>query len=364
MKKYLFLPLMAMILFSFITSCNNQPKAMNERTHLVDTVGFAQYSWQMDSLMNRIKEYQWNLQDESILKLNPAPAKAVVCPHDDYTYVGYLYPATLSQIKAKRVILFGVAHKAAKLHLENQIIFDTYSSWKGPYGKVKVSGLREKIMKNLPKDDYMVNDSMQSIEHSVEAEIPWLQYFNHDVEIVSILVPAMPFDRMEKIANDLSKAIKEATASENLKWGTDYAFVISTDAVHYGDEDWGGKNYAFMGTSDSSYAKVKAHEHELMQLISGNVATDSIHKFCQSTVQAGNFREYKWTWCGRYSVPLGVLTVDDLNKSLFGKPIHGQPIGYSTSIERKPIPVSDLHMGTTAPANKHHWVGYAAVKYN
>ncbi|MBE0651205.1 MAG: AmmeMemoRadiSam system protein B [Bacteroidales bacterium] len=364
MKRYLFLSMMAMILFGFITSCKNQPKTMNERTQLVDTVGFAQYPWQMDSLMNRIEKYQWNLLDESVIKLNPEAAKAVVCPHDDYTYVGYLYPATLSQIKAKTVIIFGVAHKAAKLQLENQIIFDSYSSWKGPFGKVKVSDLREKIMAGLPKDDYMVNDSMQSIEHSVEAEIPWLQYFDHNVEIVSILVPAMPFDRMEQIAKDLSKAIKEATASENMTWGKDYAFVISTDAVHYGDQGWGGSNYAFMGTSDSSYVNVKAREHELMQLISGNVSSDSIHKFCEMTVQADNFRNYKWTWCGRYSVPLGVLTANDLNESLFGKPILGQPVGYSTSIERDPIPVSDLRMGVTAPANKHHWVGYAAVKYN
>ncbi len=364
MKKYLFLPLTVMILFSFITSCNNQPKVMSERTHLVDTVGFAQYPWQLDSLMNRIKEYQGNLLDESVIKLNPEPAKAVVCPHDDYTYVGYLYPATLSQVKAKRVILFGVAHKAAKLHLENQIIFDSYSSWKGPFGKVKVSDLRDKIMAHLPKDDYMVNDSMQSIEHSVEAEIPWLQYYDHDVEIVSILVPAIPFERMEKIAKDLSEAIKETAASKNLQWGKDYTFVISTDAVHYGDEGWGGSNYAFMGTSDSSYDKVKAREHELMRLVSGDVSPDSIHKFCQMTVQADNFRNYKWTWCGRYSVPMGVLTVNDLNESLFGKPIQGQPIGYSTSIERKPIPVNDLRMGITAPANRHHWVGYAAVKYN
>lgn len=29
-----------------------------------------------------------------------------------------------------------------------------------------------------------------------------------------------------------------------------------------------------------------------------------------------------------------------------------------------PIPVSDLRMGVTAPANNHHWVGYGSVKYN
>lgn len=44
------------------------------------------------------------------------------------------------------VILFGVAHKARQLNLENLVAFDSYDCRKGPYGDVKVSGLREEIM--------------------------------------------------------------------------------------------------------------------------------------------------------------------------------------------------------------------------
>jgi AmmeMemoRadiSam system protein B len=364
MKKNTLFLIFLLVLTFFINACKNPMSTMKERTHLVDTVGFAQYPWQIDSLLNRIDQYQGDVLKKRTETLGTDPAKAVVSPHDDYTYVGYLYPATLSQVKAKTVILFGVAHKAAKLHLENQLIFDSFDTWKGPYGKIKVSPLREKIMKLLPKEDFQVNDSMQSIEHSVEAELPWLQHYNRQVEIVSILVPAMPFERMEKIAKDLSAAIEKVAQSENLSWGKDFAFVISTDAVHYGDEGWGGKNFAFYGTACTSYKDAKGHEMEILHDIAGYLSPGKIHDFCRMTVEENDFRKYKWTWCGRYSVPLGLLTVNDLNESLYKAPIKGQVIGYSASIEHEPIPVSDLKMGVTAPANDHHWVGYAALKYN
>ncbi len=361
-KQILFL---FVIIFTLVTldSCKNMTHKTKIRSHLVDTVGFAQYPWQMDSLMNRIKKYQGEQLENRTKYLSKKTTKAVLCPHDDYSYVGFLYPATLEQIKAKTVIIFGVAHKAGKLHLENQIIFDSYDDWKGPYGNVKVSDLRQKIIDNLPKGLYQVNDSMQAMEHSVEAMIPWLQYFNPKVQIISILVPYMSFDRMKAIAGPLAEAIKKATASENLQWGKDFAFVLSSDAVHYGDVGWGGQNFAYFGTACTSYTHAKGQELEVMHTISGYISEGMIHKFCDLTVEKSDYHKYKWTWCGRYSVPLGLLTINKLNEMLYDEPLHGQVIGYSTSIEREPIPVKDIRMGVTAPANDHHWVGYAAIKY-
>jgi AmmeMemoRadiSam system protein B len=363
MKKSIGFLLLATLLFASFQSCKNMTHKVKVRSHLVDTVGFAQYSWQMDSLMNRIKKYQGDLLQKRTQNLSNKTTKAVLSPHDDYTYVGFLYPAALQQIKAKTVIIFGVAHKAKKLHLENQIIFDSYDYWKGPYGNVKVSDLRDKIIRNLPKGLYQVNDSMQAIEHSVEAEIPWLQYFNPKVQIISILVPYMPFERMQEIAGPLAKAIRKATESEGMQWGKDYAFVLSTDAVHYGDQGWGGENFAFYGTACTSYTNAKGYEMEILHTLSGYISEGMIHKFCDMTVEKNDFHKYKWTWCGRYSVPMGLLTINKLNEALYHEPLHGQVIGYSTSIEHEPIPVKDLRMGVTAPANDHHWVGYAAIKY-
>jgi hypothetical protein len=80
-------------------------------------------------------------------------------------------------------------------------------------------------------------------------------------------------------------------------------------------------------------------------------------------VQPDNYKEYKWTWCGRYSVPFGLLTAIELQKQTNSALLKGKFIGYSTSIDHKPLPVEDLHMGRTAIATMRHWVGYVSVGY-
>jgi MEMO1 family protein len=329
---------------------------------LADTVGFAHLGWQMDSVMARIERSGRKNQEAQNFHYAGNP-RVIISPHDDYAYVGALYPATLKNIKANTVILFGVAHKAKLMKLENQVIFDSYDYWKGPYGNVKVSGIRENIIDQLPEQLFQVNDSMERIEHSVEAIIPFLQYYNRNVEIVSILVPYMSFERMQEIAGPLSEAIKKATIDKGLIWGEDFAIVISTDAVHYGDEDWGGKNYAPYGTDSAGYMKAVAHEHEIMDTLSGLISQHKVKAFYDFTVDAVDFHEYKWTWCGRYSVPLGLLTAIELNGAIGGKPLAGSIIGYSNSINHPAIKVDDLKMGLTAPAGMHHWVGYSAIGY-
>jgi AmmeMemoRadiSam system protein B len=335
---------------------------------LVDTVGFAATADQMDEVIKRIDKLQSKQLKKKFSEAgvnDKTMWKTTIAPHDDYTYTGYMYPLALKNIKAKTVILFGVAHKAAKLNLQDKLIFDSYTHWRTPYGVVKVSNLRNEILSLIPQSMCEVNDTMQKIEHSVEAEIPFLQFYNPDVEIVSILVPYMSFAKIETIALSLSQAIAGVLQRNNLKWGEDVAFVISADAVHYGDEDWGGRNFANYGVDSAGYKKAVEHEYELMNTcFKGNVSSEMVKQFTKYTVDENDFKQYKWTWCGRYSVPMGLLTSVKLSEVLYKKPLQGTILGYTNSIENSHIPVSDLGtMGVTAKANIRHWVGYAAVGF-
>ena len=347
---------------ALLYSCNHNIKNSDYMLRQpVDTVGFAQYNWQMDSVVARINRMFGN-------ELNAIPdkdiaVKTVISPHDDYSYVGWLYPAVLQHVKAKTIILIGVAHKARLLHLQDQIIFDAFDAWKEPYGDVKCSPLREEIIRTLPEGTYQVNDSMQKIEHSVEALLPFLQYYNRNIEIVSILVPYMSYDRMEEIAKPLAKAIFRITKEKGWQWGKDYAIAISTDAVHYGDEDWGGKNFAYYGTDSSGYRQALAHEQEIISTLTGVLTPKKVKAFTEYTVDEENYKTYKWTWCGRYSVPFGLLTSYYLNELQDNRPLTGEYVGYANSIDHPHVPVDDLVMGVTAPANRHHWVGYAGMVY-
>lgn len=355
-KSILSIVLSIILLVSLL--CNRCMEAEKPKTDkirpLKDTVGFAQYSWQMDSLMARLDRKGWK-------KTEGLAWKMAICPHDDYTYVGTLYPEILHNIKAPNLILIGVAHKAAQLGIEDSLVFDTYSQWKGPWKKISVSPLRQELYDLLAHKYAIISDTMQKVEHSVEAMIPFLQYFNRNISIVSILVPAMKPERMDECGRALAGAIKSVADKRGWKWGSDYAIVVTTDAVHYGNEDWGGVDRAYFGCDKKGNAKALDHEAEIIKnCLQDEVTPEKIRQFSAYTLNSNNYKEYIWTWCGRYSVPLALYTTYYLNNS---KPIHGELVGYSTSITSTHIPVDDLRMGRTAIATNCHWVGYAALGY-
>jgi len=321
---------------------------------LVDTVGFAHYSWQMDSIMARIIRSGWKASVSE-------PWKLAICPHDDYTYTGSLYPEVLQNVKAPNVILIGVAHRAALLEIEDSLVFGTHSHWKGPWGDVRVSDARDELFGILKGKFAIISDTLQNVEHSVESLIPFLQYFNRSVSIIPVLVPAMTPERMNECGKALADAISKVADRRGWEWGKDFSIVVTTDAVHYGNEDWGGTDRAYFGCDSSGNIRARAYEAEIIdKCLTGSVVPDRIKLFSGYTLNAGNYREYKWTWCGRYSVPTALYTAFYLN---YEKPVTGEFLAYTTSITTKHIMVDDLRMGRTAIATACHWVGYAAIGY-
>ena len=126
MKRTAFLLSGLLIGILVLSGCHNTTKKEDNSITVrqpVDTIGFAQYDWQMDSIMARIEREQGKILNDklSYSNLDSLGWKVAISPHDDYSYVGYLYPAVLKNIKAKTIIIFGVAHKAKRFNLEDQI---------------------------------------------------------------------------------------------------------------------------------------------------------------------------------------------------------------------------------------------------
>ncbi len=344
------------------------PAPARKRRGLADTVGFAHRERQIEAVMQRIAA-QDGAKLERILGDHNVVAgdrwRMAIAPHDDYAYAGLMYPLVLRNLAAPVVIIFGVAHRARQLGLEDQLVFDSFTHWSGPYGDIAVSALRERILTRLPEGSYRVSDAMHSIEHSVEAKLPFLQHYNRAVQFVPILVPSMSFTRMSELARQLAGAIAWAMDEEHLAWGPDIALVSSTDAVHYGDEGWDGRNFAVYGADADGYARALAHEQQILRdCFAGNLQPDRVERFTHYTLADHDHREYKWTWCGRYSVPFGLLTAWRLQQVRRALPLAGTVLGYATSLEGQGIRVDDLDgMGVTAPATLRHWVGYAAVGF-
>ena len=110
-------------------------------------------------------------------------------------------------------------------------------------------------------------------------------------------------------------SFKSSTEKEkNLKLGDDVAIVISSDAIHYGDEGWGGKNMAPFGVDIVGTEKARLLDLEIIdKCLTDDISNEKLALFNQYTIQEDNFKEYKWTWCGRYSVPFGLLFANKLN---------------------------------------------------
>lgn len=89
-----------------------------------------------------------------------------------------------------------------------------------------------------------------------------------------------------------------------------------------------------------------AHEWEIIHSISGELTPENIRKFMGHTVQDDDHRVYKWTWCGRYSVPMGLMTSYYLAQSEEDRALYGIPVGYRNSIDHEHLKVDDLAQRT------------------
>jgi AmmeMemoRadiSam system protein B len=263
------------------------------------------------------------------------------------------------------VIVFGVFHRARLFDCRDRLVFDSFAEWHGPYGPVRVSPVRDEILRGLPEGDYLVDNDMQMVEHSVEALIPFLQAYNREVEIVSILVPYMDWDTIDRLATRFSDVLAKIAKDRGWKLGRDICLISSCDAVHYGDSGWGGKNYAEFGTDAAGYGAAVERDRRLAgDYLSGPVDRSKLRDFLYRCVDPGDVTDYEITWCGRFSVPFGLNVASRVAEKTESRSLEGALFDYGTSVSEASLDVEGLgRLGATAPNNLHHWVGYAAIGY-
>ncbi len=328
---------------------------------LADTVGFAYTPEQIEAvveLSERVEDERWNRS------LEQGPWVGAVAPHDDHLYAGPVYVHVMPGVRAKTVVVIGVAHRARTWGEKNRLIFDRFSAWRGPYGPMPVSSLRDDILERMNPDDYVVSNEFHAEEHSIEGLLPFLQYYNRDAEIVPVLVPYMDWERMDELALDLGLALAEISREREWIPGSDLAILISVDCVHYGDEGWGGKNYAPFGSDGGGYDLAVARERDLIEThLVGTVRPDKLQALMLRLVDEEDVTQYRITWCGRFSVPFGLDCLYHYMTEIGQPTPAGVFLRYGTSIDLGRLPIDHLGIGVTAPASLHHWVGYAAVGY-
>lgn len=327
----------------------------------MDKIGFSSPREQVKSIIQKAKERN------DYYKLKGYKKEKVyktIYPHDVHLYAGSLYLESLKNIKAKNVIFFGVSHKAKKWGIENKLTFEDFDGFKTPKGYLEINkDLRIYIIKNLKSEYLVLCRECQAEEHSIEGILPFLEYFAPDVKILPILVPYIDFDGIMEISEELSLIVFNWLKERNPNLVDNLQIIISSDAIHYGDQSWEGKNYAPFGIGCKALKKAIKRDIKISKkYLSGKIKEENLKEFLYTLVKKENLEEYKIPWCGRFSITFGTLFLKKL-LSFYKIEILGVPIAYGTSIQIGQILDDKNGFGTTAQANLHHWVGYLSLEF-
>jgi len=323
-----------------------------------DNVGFCWTPEQMNILMDYLqKEDGGNHFDSDGLV-------AGISPHDDYLYAGRVYYPLYQMIRAKEVVVFGVTHGTVRRAMndpQDKLIFASYDQWQGPYGNVEISGLRKFITERLPADEMMISNKAQDIEHSIEALVPFLQYYNRDFKLTPIMVAGMSFERMEQVSDHLSKILRDYIQHNSLSPGKDIFFLISSDLNHYG-EDFDNAPY---GKDSAAHIEATANDQKIAKAaFDGKLTAEKINNLTQMLWEKGpNDSIARPLWCGQYSISFGLLTTMKTLKAVSDKDFSGKILRYSDTWTEGALPVERTSLGTTAPFSLEHWVGFLSAGF-
>jgi AmmeMemoRadiSam system protein B len=330
--------------------------AGQESRPIRDDVGFC---WNPASMRLLVDYLQARERDS----FEPEGLVAAIAPHEDYLLAGRVDYPLFKILRAKEVVIFGVTHGTVRKEIgdpHNILIFDEFKVWPGLSEPMSISGLREVLKGRLEKSVYQVNNKAHAIEHSIEAEVPWLQYFNPGVKITPIMVTGMPFEKMEEISTKVAEIIAAEMKDKGLVAGKDIFFLISADGNHYGQDF---NNSAF-GEGETAWLKARALDQRLIRDYLTGVMDEGKVEGLTKELWGATYLDYRNTyWCGKYSIPFGLLAVQKILALKENKKISGMLFRYSDSYSEGALPLQKTGMGLTGPFSLRHWVSWCSIGY-
>lgn len=161
------------------------------------------------------------LADRIVIKEKKKSAIALISPHAGYFYSGNCAGKGFGAVQIpERVIILGLDHRGTGY----PYALDGHDYWRTPLGQVDVdTELRHKIASN--SNIFKIDDLSGLNEHSIEVQVPFLQYLNPDLKILPILIAGGTFSELELGGIEIADTIKEMD--------DDVLIIASTDMSHY-----------------------------------------------------------------------------------------------------------------------------------
>ena len=145
---------------------------------------------------------------------------AALCPHAGYVYSGPVAGAVYSRIEVPgTVVLLGPPHRYPVM---NAAVF-AEGTWQTPLGEISIDAeFAAALLENstlIEKDE-----APHAPEHSLEVQVPFLQYANPEASIVPVLIGTSRYEALRTIGLDIARGIRES--------GKEVLIIASSDMSH------------------------------------------------------------------------------------------------------------------------------------
>jgi len=192
------------------------------------------YESSPEALRSRIEWcFKHGLGPGSTPKLSDGPRRIIglVCPHAGYMYSGpiaaWSYHALAEDGRPDCFVILGPNHSGVGA----AVSIMTSGMWRTPFGDAEVdSELSESILKHaevIEDDDYA-----HLSEHSIEVQLPFLQYLYGKVKFVPICMMLQTYEVAAKVGQAIAKAAADR----------DVVVIASTDFTHYAPQRIANEN--------------------------------------------------------------------------------------------------------------------------
>ncbi len=163
-----------------------------------------------ESLLSMLREFADKRPDEDVV--------AIVSPHAGYVYSGRTAGAVHSLLPdVETYVIIGPNHTGY-----GSPVAISYDDWMTPLGIVEVD---REFVDAMPKTTCVVDETAHREEHSLEVQVPFLQFLHKDFKIVPICMGLQDKETAEEVVREILEA-KEKT-------GREIVIVASSDMHHY-----------------------------------------------------------------------------------------------------------------------------------
>ncbi len=153
--------------------------------------------------------------------INREKVIGLIAPHAGYMYSGAVAGSAYSTIQIPdTVIILGPNHHG----FGARVAIFPHGEWITPLGSTRINDdLAQLIIRNSMQIE--VDSAAHRYEHSLEVQLPFLQYINPEVSVVPICIGPCIYEECRNLGIGIAKAI--------LEYGKDALIVASSDMTHY-----------------------------------------------------------------------------------------------------------------------------------